>query len=65
MFNLDLYKNNSYDMNFIHKNITYIKSIKFMSYELFFYKFGLNIFPWGISSCLFKFFIWGTLINLF
>ena len=23
-----------------------------MSYDLFFYKFGLNIFPWGISSCL-------------
>ena len=27
---------------------------KFMPYDLFLYKFGLNIFTWGISSCLFK-----------
>ena len=26
--------------------------IKFMSYDLFLYKFGLNIFTWGISSWL-------------
>ena len=57
MFNPNLYKNKSYDMNFIHKDknmsyITYLKCIKFMSYDLFFYKFVLNIFPWGISSCL-------------
>ena len=46
-------------MNFIHKNmsyvyaaITYIKSIKFMWYDLFSYKFGLNIFTSEISSCL-------------
>ena len=47
MFNPNLYKNKSYDMNFIHKYM--IKSV--MSYDLFF--FGLNIFPWEISSCLF------------
>ena len=58
MFNPNLNKNKSYDLNFKHKIqkiyafIIYIKSIKFMSYDLFSYKFGLNIFPWGISSCL-------------
>ena len=42
MFNPNLNKNKSYDMNFIQKKyelyafITYIKSIKFMSYDLFF-----------------------------
>ena len=51
MFNPNLYKNKSYDMNFIQKKyelyafITHIKSINFMSYDLFFYKFGSNIFP--------------------
>ena len=59
MFNPNLYKNKSYDMNFIHiyelhAFITCIKSIKFMSYDLLFYKFGLDTFLWGISSCLFE-----------
>ena len=40
-------------INVIFAFITYIKSIKFMSYGMFFFEFGLNIFPWGISSCLF------------
>ena len=46
MFNPNLYRNKSYDMNFKHKKyelyafITSIKSVKFMSYDLFFYKFG-------------------------
>ena len=38
MFNPNLYQNKSYDMNFIHKNMSYVyafktnvKSIKFMS----------------------------------
>ena len=31
-----------------------IKSIKYMSYDLFYYKFGLNILSWEISSCLLK-----------
>ena len=41
MFNPNLYKR-SYDMNFIHQKyelyafITYIKSIKFVSYDIFF-----------------------------
>ena len=37
----------------VYAFITYnIKSIKFMSYDLFFYKFGFKIFPRGISSFL-------------
>jgi len=40
MFNPNLQKNKSYDMHFINKNmsytiITFIKSIKFMLYDLF------------------------------
>ena len=39
-----------YTFNISYKGI-YL-CIKFMSYDLFLYKFVLNIFPWGISSCL-------------
>ena len=60
--------NKSYDMYFIHKNMSYmpltnIKSIKFMSYDLFFYTFGLNIVPWGISLCFFYYKIMKTLLS--
>jgi len=50
-FNPNLYKNKSYDIKYeVHALfMTYIKSIKFMSYDLFVYKFGLNIFPWGMD----------------
>ena len=34
-----------------------------MLYDLFLYKFGPNIFPWGISSCLLLF--WGQLLVFF
>jgi len=56
MFYLNVYKNIWHELYTykyeLYAFITYIESIKFMSYDLFFYKFGLNIFPWGISSCL-------------
>ena len=32
--------------------ITNIKSIESMTFDLFYYKFGLNILSWEISSCL-------------
>ena len=32
----------------------YIKSIAVMLFDLFFDKFGLNLFTWDISLCLLK-----------
>ena len=66
MLNPNLYKNKSYEMNWIWAICLYNVYKKYKVHVIgmtcFFYKLGLNIFPWGISSCLFNF--WVTIVTL-